>query len=160
MVFLPDEIRGGKAGEFLLDRHFYFHVSLVIGFKENAIENVKERIDRTSSSQVSTDYLLTILRNFGNLYSKMTDLEKKEFYHTLIERIDLYPDYQADGRILKHIEFKFPVTYESEEDTIRLINENNVEVVALLQRLSNTSKKAITLDVEMEDYHRIKSEGR
>lgn len=90
----------------------------------------------------------------------MTDLEKKEFYHTLIERIDLYPDYQADGRILKHIEFKFPVTYESEEDTIRLINENNVEVVALLQRLSNTSKKAITLDVEMEDYHRIKSEGR
>jgi 23S rRNA (uracil1939-C5)-methyltransferase len=32
----------------------------------------------------------------------------------------------------------------------------HVEVVSLLQRLSNTRPKAITLDVEMEDYYRIK----
>lgn len=36
----------------------------------------------------------------------------------------------------------------------------HVEVVSLLQRMSNTLKKTITLDVDMEDYHRIKSEGR
>ena len=34
---------------------------------------------------------------------------------------------------------------------------NHVECVALLQKLSNTRKKTITLDVEMEDYHRIKN---
>ena len=36
----------------------------------------------------------------------------------------------------------------------------HVESVTLLQRMSNTLKKTITLDVDMEDYHRIKSEGR
>lgn len=32
----------------------------------------------------------------------------------------------------------------------------HVEVVSRLQRVSNTRPKAITLDVEMEDYYRIK----
>ena len=41
-----------------------------------------------------------------------------------------------------------------------LLNENDVESIALLQRMSNTRSKEITLDVDMEDYHRIKSEGR
>ena len=36
----------------------------------------------------------------------------------------------------------------------------HVESIALLQRMSNTWEKTITLDVEMEDYHRIKSERR
>ena len=42
---------------------------------------------------------------------------------------------------------------------IRLLNETTVESVALLQRVSNTRQAIITLDVEMEDYQRIKSEG-
>jgi len=33
------------------------------------------------------------------------------------------------------------------------------ECVALLQRMSNTRKATITLDVDMEDYHRIKDQG-
>ncbi len=33
----------------------------------------------------------------------------------------------------------------------------HVEVVSLLQKMSNTREKMITLDVEMEDYHRIKN---
>ena len=44
----------------------------------------------------------------------------------------------------------------SEGDTIRLLKQNTVEVVSLLQKMSNTRPKAITLDVEMEDYYRIK----
>ena len=36
----------------------------------------------------------------------------------------------------------------------------HVECVTLLQRMSNTRERTITLDVEMEDYHRIKNEGR
>jgi hypothetical protein len=34
----------------------------------------------------------------------------------------------------------------------------NVECVTLLQRMSNTHPKEITLDVEMEDYYRIKGD--
>ena len=36
----------------------------------------------------------------------------------------------------------------------------HVESCVLLQRMSNTRERTITLDVEMEDYHRIKNEGR
>ena len=32
---------------------------------------------------------------------------------------------------------------------------SHVEVVSLLQRMSNTRARSITLDVDMEDYHRI-----
>ena len=45
-------------------------------------------------------------------------------------------------------------------EEIRWDKENTVEVVSLLQRVSNTRERTITLDVEMEDYHRIKNEGR
>ena len=34
---------------------------------------------------------------------------------------------------------------------------DNLEVVSLLQKMSNTRERTITLDVEMEDYHRIKN---
>ena len=37
------------------------------------------------------------------------------------------------------------------------ISSCHVEVVSLLQRVSNTRERTITLDVEMEDYHRIKN---
>ena len=33
----------------------------------------------------------------------------------------------------------------------------HVEVVSLLQKMSNTRERTITLDVEMEDDHRIKN---
>ena len=36
-----------------------------------------------------------------------------------------------------------------------LFAENDVESIALLQRMSNTRSRSITLDVDMEDYHRI-----
>jgi site-specific DNA recombinase len=99
-----------------------------------SLEEVKSKLNSAADSRVSSDYVLSVLKNFGKLYDKMTDLEKKEFYHTLIERIDLYPDYTPDGRILKHIEFKFPVAYDSEEGDKRLIKGNDVETVVLLTR--------------------------
>jgi hypothetical protein len=40
----------------------------------------------------------------------MTDLEKKEFFHNFIESIEFYPEKTDKGRILKQIEFKYPVS--------------------------------------------------
>jgi hypothetical protein len=55
------------------------------------------------------------------------------------------------------MKFKFPVFYQGQTiEEIRWDKENTVECVARLQRMSNTRKATITLDVEMEDYHRIK----
>ena len=40
---------------------------------------------------------------------------------------------------------------------IQIVKPGHVEVVSLLQKMSNTRERTITLDVEMEDYHRIKN---
>ena len=65
----------------------------------------------------------------------MTDLEKKRFMRDFIDEIELYPERQEDGRILKQLHLGFPVFYEgSEGDTIRLLKQNTVETVVLLSK--------------------------
>lgn len=56
---------------------------------------------------------------------------------TFIKAIELYPERDDSGRIIKQISFKFPVYYNGcEGDTIRLLNENTVETVCLLSKLN------------------------
>ena len=52
-----------------------------------------------------------------------------------IDAIELYPEKMDDGRIIRQIDLAFPVHYEGfEGEAIRLLNENTVETVVLLQR--------------------------
>ena len=60
----------------------------------------------------------------------------------------LNPNYRPDGRILKHIAFKFPVSYDTEDEAIRLINENDVETVVLLRGVKTDRHISVDLDVE------------
>ena len=65
----------------------------------------------------------------------MSDLEKKEFFQNFIEYIELLPEKNSDGRILKHIRLKFPVYYNGEEkEDIRLLNGETVETVCCIRR--------------------------
>ncbi len=36
---------------------------------------------------------------------------EKKFLNSFIEKIDIYPEEQPDGRIIRHIRFKFPVWF-------------------------------------------------
>lgn len=58
------------------------------------------------------------------MYYKMSDLEKKWFMREFIDEIELYPERQEDGRILKQLNLGFPVFYEgSEGDTFGCSNK-------------------------------------
>ena len=82
----------------------------------------------------------------------MTDLEKKEFMRTFIKTIELYPERDDSGRIIKQISFKFPVYYNGcEGDTIRLLNENTVETVVLLSQQKPDDTIEIDLDLDELD---------
>ena len=59
--------------------------------------------------------------------------------YTLIERIDLFPERQENGSILKRIRFKFRVDYDAEAGGKVLLNENDVDTVVLMTRV-NTNK--------------------
>ena len=102
---------------------------------EDAIADIDARIRGAYGEKITTDQLYKILLSFDKMYYRMTDLEKKQFMRDFIDEIELYPEKQEDGRILKQLSLGFPVFYEgSEGDTIRLHKENTVETVCLLSR--------------------------
>lgn len=103
---------------------------------EEAIADIEVKISGAYEEKITTDQLYKILLNFDKMYYKMSDLEKKRFMREFIEGIELYPEKQKDGRILKQISLGFPVFYEgSEGDTIWLHKENTAETVCLLNRI-------------------------
>lgn len=102
---------------------------------EEAIADIEVKISGAYEEKITIDQLYKILLNFDKMYYMMSDLEKKRFMREFIEGIELYPEKQKDGRILKQISLGFPVFYEgSEDDTIWLHKENTVETVVLLSK--------------------------
>lgn len=102
---------------------------------EEMLADVEEKISASCGEQITGKQIYQFLLEFDKIYRKMTDLEKKEFMRTFIKAIELYPERDDSGRIIKQISFKFPVYYNGcEGDTIRLLNENTVETIVLLQR--------------------------
>lgn len=102
---------------------------------EDIIADINEKINGAYEKQITAKQFYKILADFDKMYYKMTDLEKKEFLRNFIESIELYPEKRDNGRILKQIEFKFPVYYNGDEGYgIRLLNENTVETVCLLSK--------------------------
>ena len=98
------------------------------------------------------------LLDFDILYDKMTDMEKKEFMNTFIEKIELKNETvnngTGQGSRIEHIDLAFPVYYGDCKGTrIRMPEENTVETVCLLSnRKPDTTVK---LSVDMDDYYRI-----
>lgn len=118
---------------------------------EEAIADIEVKISGAYEEKITTDQLYKILLNFDKMYYKMSDLEKKRFMREFIEGIELYPEKQKDGRILKQISLGFPVFYEgSEGDTIWLHKENTAETVVLLSK-GEVDSKRIRVEFSLED---------
>ena len=59
-----------------------------------------------------------------------------KFLRDFIESVEIYPEKLDNGRMLKQINFNFPVYYDGEVGKeIRLLNENTVETVVSLSRI-------------------------
>ena len=78
---------------------------------ELSIKRVKKKRDEARQGVSSIDGIKKILKNFGKLYEYMSSEERRELYRRFIERIEVYPEEQDDGRVLKSIHFRFPVRY-------------------------------------------------
>ena len=102
---------------------------------EDMIADIEVKISGAYGEKITANQLYKVLLNFDKMYFKMTDLEKKQFMRDFIEEIELYPERQDDGHILKQLSLGFPVFYEgSEGDTIRLLKQNTVECVVLMSK--------------------------
>ena len=127
---------------------------------EDMISDIEVKISGAYGEKITANQLYKVLLNFDKMYFKMTDLEKKQFMRDFIEEIELYPERQDDGRILKQLSLGFPVFYEgSEGDTIRLHKQNTVETVALLSKLSE-AKHHIEVKVDMDELDLTSAEAK
>lgn len=106
-----------------------------IGDIDDQLQDVNEKIRMAYENQITSKQVYQILTCFDKIYFEMTDLEKKEFFRNFIDEIELYSERQSDGRIVKQINFNFPVYYNGNEgNAIRLPDENTVETATLLVR--------------------------
>ena len=84
---------------------------------------------------ITLDNIYKILLNFGKLYDRISDEEKKSIITYLIKEIQIYPNGESEMP-LKSIEFNFPI-YRNGREIRRLLWEkgNTVETVVLLSKL-------------------------
>ncbi len=102
---------------------------------DNALDALKQRIINAQQDKLSSESVYRILECFDRFYSKFTDKEKKQFMKSFIKRVDIYPQQQDNGGILKHIQFKFPVWYNDKQcDEFSWDKLNHVECVVLMSR--------------------------
>lgn len=120
---------------------FYVEIAEV----EEEIEELKLRIYNINQNKINEDTIYKYLMMFNDLYSKFTDSEKQEFMRSIIERVDIFEEQQEDWRILKSIEFKFPIFFDGEEtNKIFLDNLSTVETVVLMSRCKPDAPIEIT----------------
>ena len=111
---------------------------------------IQTRLDNIRQQKISGDNVYQFLLYFDLLYDKFTNSEKKEFLQSFVERVELFPEKQPDGRFLKRIKFRFPVYFDGAEvDGMRWDNETTVETVCLLSKLQ--AKQHIEIDLNMDE---------
>ncbi len=68
-------------------------------------------MEQIRQQKLSGEKVYDFLTLYGIIYTEMPDAQKREFMHCFIKRVEVYPEKQPDGRILKSIEFNFPVWF-------------------------------------------------
>jgi site-specific DNA recombinase len=96
--------------------------------------------------------------NFDKEYQECSEIEKRQFMQSLIERIDLYPEKREDGSWVRSVAFNFFVANNGKDImNYSLESQTTVESCVLLERVSNRKADSyVKLNVKMEDYYRIK----
>ena len=104
---------------------------------EERIEDAKLRRSSIEMEAITLENVYRIMENFSKLYAIISDEEKKSLVSYLIKEIQIYPNGTSD-RILKSIEFNFPI-YRDGREIRKLLweNGNTVESICLLERVSN-----------------------
>ena len=78
---------------------------------EDEIKSCLEERERLRAGLRAPENIESLLNRFREIYDSMTCQEKRNFYRLFIDRIDVFPDIRADGRVLESISFRFAVGY-------------------------------------------------
>ena len=112
---------------------------------ENQLYQNDLAIENAEGENLSTEVYKRIIDEMLDNIDDMNDADKKTLMNLLIEKIEIYPEKQKDGRWIKSVQFKIPLNidgkavdtlfFDDEEDTENsLPTGKHVECVVLLQR--------------------------
>ena len=102
------------------------------------LETVKMQIQGIREKQISQEKVYEFLEMYDVVYKYFNEKEKKEFLSSFIKKIEIYPEPQENGQILKSIQFHFPIYFNGEKcDEVFPNSQNSVETVVLLTKKSH-----------------------
>ena len=102
--------------------------------------------------KITSTNIYNYLVMFESIYDDLTDMEKKQFYNTLLHEVQVFENEQENGQIVKSMSFKFPVYYNGEfTDTIFRDKKETVETVVLLSQLKQKPDDYINVTIELDD---------
>ncbi len=117
-----------------------------IELAECNISEQEEKITSILQNKINRDKVYQFLLMYDIIYKTFTDAEKKKFLNTFIESVEIFPEEQPNGQVLKSISFKFPIFYGGEDvQNICWDSETTVETVVQLVRKMPDSPKDKTL---------------
>ena len=116
-----------------------------INIMENQLYQNDLAIENAEGENLSTEVYKRIIDEMLDNIDDMNDADKKTLMNLLIEKIEIYPEKQKDGRWIKSVQFKIPLNidgkavntlfFDDEEDTEDFLpTEKHVETVCLMSR--------------------------
>ena len=106
---------------------------------ENNLMDARTKNQAIEADKITGDNIYKVLICFEKLYNVMNPLERKKLMEHLISEIQIYPERQPNGQLLKSIKFRLPIV-ESDID-LCLDNESHTECVIALSKGEIDSKK-------------------
>jgi len=118
---------------------------------EDLVYEVEEKLSNIQKDKITGDNIYNYLLMFDSIYDVLSDMEKKQFYNTLLSEVQIFEEEQDKGQIIKSVGFQFPVFYDG-KFTKQIIRdkEKTVETVVLLSKGEIDSKK-VRVEFSLED---------
>ena len=141
-----------------------------INIMENQLYQNDLAIENAEGENLSTEVYKRIIDEMLDNIDDMNDADKKTLMNLLIEKIEIYPEKQKDGRWIKSVQFKIPLNidgkavdtlfFDDEEDTENsLPTGKHVETVCLLSKL-HEAKHHVNVTVDMDEMDLTSAESK
>lgn len=119
---------------------------------ESSISKVKKKLSAVKNGIRSVEKVKELVEHMRLLFPKMTCEEQREMYRLFIERIDIYPEEQDNGKMIKSITFKFPIYYEDYETVPTRTPDDQIGFVLDCESFGLTVAEAKATYVEIKAY--------
>ncbi len=119
-----------------------------IALVDEELKAARGNLVKVFDGRASIANALLMLQCMQLKFSTFSDQRKKSFYQAVIESVEIFPERQPDGRQVKAIHFKFPITVDGETSKDWWYKETHDETVCLLVLRSPVTHINIDVDVD------------